>query len=204
LHYFSEVTFALIEIRDCKSSGRLSIRNGERIGLAHLYFKEGRFVHVVGDKRDAEAVLYGLLSWSKGQVRFDPAVTVAYEDVTWQQVEVFSRWLSLLEMHGLAHGIPRSRLRDLARQLTARLPRRPIALPLAVEQREEQRDPLHIPQLGEGVQHFLERTVPEEQREHIWRLSLSTIQYVSDVVSHAGRLTQELTRRTAKIFDDLA
>jgi Domain of unknown function (DUF4388) len=204
LNYFSEVTFALIEIRDCASSGRLSVRNGERPGLAHLYFKEGRLVYVVGDKRDAEAVLHDLLYWSKGQVRFDPAVTVEYEDITWQQVEVFTRWLSLLEMHGLAHGIPRSRLQDLARQLTARLPQKPIALPTIIKQHEEQRDLPRIPQFGESVQHLLERTVSEEQREHIRRLSLSTMQHVSDVMAYAGRFTQELTKRTTKVTQEKA
>jgi hypothetical protein len=204
LNYFSEVTLALMEIRDCESSGRLSVRNGERVGLAHLYFREGRLMHVIGDKRDAEAVLHDLLSWSKGQIRFDPAVRVEYEDVTWQQVEVFTRWLSLLEMHGLAHGIPRGRLHGLARQLTAHLPQKPIVLPAAVEQYEEQRDSFRTLQLSEGVQYFLERTIPEEQREHIRRLSLSTMQHVSEVMSQAGRLTQELTKRTTKATQEKA
>lgn len=193
-----------MEIRDRESSGRLSVRNGERVGLAHLYFKNSRLVHVIGDKRDSEAVLHDLLSWSKGQVRFDTAVTVEYEDVTWQQVEVFTRWLSLLEMHGLAHGIPRNRLHGLARQLTIRLPQKPIALPPAVEQYEEPKDQLRSQPLSEGVQHFLERTLPEEHREHIRRLSLSTMQHVSEVMSQAGRLTHELTIRTTKATQEKA
>lgn len=184
LNYFSEVTLALIEIRDCESSGRLSVRNGGRVGLAHLYFRDSRLVHVIGDKRDAEAVLHDLLSWSKGQVRFDPAVTVGHEDVTWQQVEVFTRWLSLLEMHGLAHGIPHSRLRGLAHQLTAHLPQKPIALPPAVAQYEEPKDPFLAQQFSEEVQHFLERTLPEEHREHIRRLSLSTMQHMRIFKNH--------------------
>lgn len=204
LNYFSEVTLALMEIRDHLSSGRLSIRNSERVGLVHLYFKEARLVHVAGDKRDTEAILRDLLSWSKGQVRFDPMVTVEFEDVCWRQVEIFTRWISLLEMHGLAHGIPRSRLRGLTLQLTAHLPQRPIVLPSAVEEHELQRDALSAPLLGEGVQHFLERTVPEEQRAHIRRFSLSTIQHVGEVMSHAGRLTQELTKRATKITHEKA
>jgi hypothetical protein len=204
LNYFSEVTLVLMEIRDQACSGRLSIRNCERVGLVHLYFKEARLVHVAGDKRDTEAVLHDLLSWSKGQVRFDPAVTVEYVDVSWRQGEIFTRWVSLLEMHGLAHGIPTSRLRGLTRQLTTHLPQKPIALPSAVEQHEERRDVLSSHLSGEGIQHFLERAVPEEQRVRIRHLSLSTMQHVGEVMLQAGRFTQELTRRATKLTHEKA
>src|SRR4051794_36312186 len=101
LNYFSTVTLALLEIHESVHTGRLSIRNNERVGLVHLYFKERRLVHVAGYKRDAEAVLHDLLTWTKGKVRFDLEVTVDYEDVSWQQAEIFTRWVALLEMHSL-------------------------------------------------------------------------------------------------------
>src|SRR5438552_12037364 len=94
--YLAEVTLALMSLRDSNASGRLSIRNVEQFGLAHLYFRHARLVHVTGDKRDGEVVLNDLLSWSKGCVRFDTAITVKYEDVTWQQAQVFARWLAFL------------------------------------------------------------------------------------------------------------
>ena len=93
--YLAEVTLVMVRIRDTAASGRLSIRNGEQFGIAHLYFKQALLVHVTGDKRDGEIVLQDLLSWSKGNVRFDLASTVEYEDVTWQQAQIFARWLSL-------------------------------------------------------------------------------------------------------------
>src|SRR5579863_929886 len=91
--YFAEVTLVLIDIRDRGTSGRLSIRNSEKFGLAHLYFREARLVHVAGDKHGGEAVLQDLLSWSKGNCRFDGRALIEYDDVTWQQAQLFEKWV---------------------------------------------------------------------------------------------------------------
>src|SRR5579872_5880922 len=135
--YLAEVTLAMVHIRDTAASGRLSIRNGEQFGIAHLYFKQALLVHVTGDKRDGEIVLQDLLSWSKGNIRFDAAITVDYEDITWQQAHIFARWLSFLEMRALVQGVPQSRLNGLMHSLTASLPGQPLTLPQEVKQHEE-------------------------------------------------------------------
>ena len=54
--FLAEVTLALLIIRDGRASGRLSLRNAEQFGIAHLYFDEARLIHVTGDKRDAEGI----------------------------------------------------------------------------------------------------------------------------------------------------
>lgn len=206
-NYFAEVTLALVRVRDVRSSGRLSVRNCEGTGLAHLYFRDACLVHVAGDKRDAESVLNDLLSWSKGHVRFDSAIAVDYEDVTWQQGEIFARWLSLLEMHGVTHGIARSRLIGLTQRLTAQLPGKPIVLPAIVEHYEEHKEATRAQQwqqLNEGMQHFIERALPGEQREQLWRFSQSTAQYVGEAVQQAGRVTHELTKRAAQVTQEVA
>jgi hypothetical protein len=127
--YLAEVTLTLLHIRDTRVSGRLSIRNDERFGLAHLYFKEACLIHVTGDKRDGESVLNDLLTWSKGKVRFDPSLMVNYESITWQQAQIFSRWLTFLEMRGTMQGIPHTRLEGFMRSLIEHLPAEPIAFP---------------------------------------------------------------------------
>ncbi|GHO91668.1 hypothetical protein KSF_017160 [Reticulibacter mediterranei] len=179
LNYFSTVTLALLEIHERVYTGRLSIRNNERVGLVHLYFKERRLVHVAGYKRDAEAVLHDLLTWTKGRVRFDPAVTVDYEDVSWQQAEIFTRWVTLLEMHSLAYGISRNQLCILTQHLAMYLPQKPIALPPAVEPHEK------LSVSGEEAQGSEEHASP--------------IQQVGEAILYVSRLTQELTRRAAKV-----
>ena len=135
--YLAEVTLALLQIRDTRTSGRLSIRNGERFGLAHLYFKEACLIHVTGDKMDGEIILNDLLTWSKGTIRFDPALMVSYESVTWQQAQIFARWLAFLEMRAIMQGIPRIRLDGFVRDLTGHLPGEPIAFPQQIANYEE-------------------------------------------------------------------
>jgi hypothetical protein len=185
LSYFAEASLILVHIRDMSASGRLSLRNRERTGLAHFYFNAARLVHVTGDKVTGEAVLQDVLSWSRGHVRFDPAAAASREDLTWQQAEIFTRWVSLLEMHGVVHGVARHRLEGLAQHLTARLPGKPIALPSAVEHYEEYKEAARIQQwqqLGDGVQQLIERVLPEEHREQLARVSQNTMQQVSEAV----------------------
>ena len=138
--YFAEVTLALIDIRDTRASGRLSMRNGEKFGLAHLYFRAARLVHiagVAGDKHGGEAVLQDLLTWSKGSARFDVTALIEYDDITWQQAQVFERWVSFLEMRGRLLGIPEQQLQRLAHSLTIVLPGEPVALPEQIEYHED-------------------------------------------------------------------
>ncbi len=51
--------------------GRLSLRNTERLSIAHLYFRAGKLVHIVGNRGDAHAILLELRAWRQGFVRFD-------------------------------------------------------------------------------------------------------------------------------------
>jgi hypothetical protein len=174
------VTLALLEIHESVYTGRLSIRNNERVGLVHLYFKERRLVHVAGYKRDAEAVLHDLLTWTKGRVRFDPAVTIDYEDVSWQQAEIFTRWVALLEMHSLAYGISRHQLCTLTQHLAMYLPQKPIALPPAVESHEKQ-------------------AIADDEEAQGSEEHASPMQQVGEAFLYVSRLTQELTKRAAKV-----
>lgn len=195
--YLAEVTLALIFIRDTSASGRLSIRNSERFGLAHLYFRDARLIHVTGDKCDGESVLQDLLTWSKGSVRFDSALTVNYETLTWQQAQLFARWLGFLEMRGLMQGIPRERLDGLARSLTLHLPGEPIALPETVEHYEEYKEEArarNLQRFNQGVQQFVQHTFSEEQRQQLVQVT----QRVNAVVSQAAGVTQEWTKRVAR------
>lgn len=192
--YLAEVTLVMVHIRDTTASGRLSIRNGEQFGIAHLYFKQALLVHVTGDKRDGEIVLQDLLSWSKGNIRFDAASTVEYEDVTWQQAQIFARWLSFLEMRALLQGIPRSRLNGFVHSLTGSLPGQPLALPRAVKHYEEYSETAGVRQwqrISGGVNQVVERAISKEQLQHA---SHSAVRHMNTFMQQTSQVTQRFVK----------
>ena len=78
----------ILRIRRLRMFGRLSLRNTERLSVAHLYFRGGRLVHVVGNRGDTRAILLELKEWPRGSVRFDrgdtttmPITSIEYEQV---------------------------------------------------------------------------------------------------------------------------
>jgi hypothetical protein len=195
--YLAEVTLALLFIRDTRASGRLSLRNGEHFGIAHLYFNEARLIHVTGDKRDAECTLNDVSNWTKGSVRFDAGLLVTFENLTWQQAHIFGRWLAFLELRGIMQGIAHTRLDGLTRSLIAQLPGEPIALPDEVEYYEEYEAEARARQwqrINEGARQLVARTLSEEQREQLKQVTLG----VHHAVLQAGEVTQDLARRASK------
>src|SRR5258706_2997533 len=87
---------------------------------------------------------------------------------------LFARWLAFLEMRGAMHGTPRARLDGFVHSFTASLPRQPIALPEEIEYYDEHEEVALARQwqrLNEGVQHLIERTVAEEQRQQLKQVS---------------------------------
>ncbi len=44
-------------IRRSQAFGRLTLRNSDRVSVAHLYFHNGKLVHIVGSSGSAEATL---------------------------------------------------------------------------------------------------------------------------------------------------
>jgi hypothetical protein len=195
--FLAEVTLLLLLIRDRRASGRLSLRNGEQFGIVHLYFNEARLIHVTGGKRDAEEMLNDLLSWTKGSVRFDRGMLVTFESLTWQQAQIFGRWLAFLEMRGIMQGIAQERLEGLARDLLLHLPGEPIALPEEVEYREEYEAEARARQwqrMNEGARQLIERTLSDEQREQLKQFAHG----VQQVVIQTGEATQDLARRASR------
>ena len=199
--YLAEVTLALLFIRDTRASGRLSVRNGEQFGIAHLYFNEARLIYVTGTKGDAECILNDLLNWTKGSVRFDTGLLVTFESLTWQQAHIFGRWLAFLEMRGIMQGIAHTRLDGFARSLLAQLPAEPIALPEEVEYREEYEAEARARQwqrINEGARQLLERTLPEEQREQLKQMAHQAGEAAQDLARRASRAAQEGLQRTVE------
>lgn len=129
-HYFVQVTTILLRVYESGGSGRLSLRNKKRFGVAHLYFRGALLVHIAGDKQGGGAiVLHDLLTWSQAQVRFDWNVIGEHQYVSSQEAELFSRWLSLLELRAIACGVAPGLVNGLEERLAAHLLRQTAPLP---------------------------------------------------------------------------
>lgn len=206
--YFAEVTLALIDIRDTWASGRLSMRNGEKFSLAHLYFRAARLVHVTGvtgvadDKHGGEAVLQDLLTWSKGSVRFDATALIEYDDITWQQARIFERWVSFLEMRGRLLGIPEQQVQRLAHSLTITLPAEPVALPEQIVYHEDYSDATMTRQMqrfGSNVRDMSHRTQELAQRVaksayEKAQLTMKQVAIRAEDAIHAAQAASSLTK----------
>ena len=70
-----ELAYVVSHIRRSKAFGRLSLRNPERLSIAHLYFRAGRLVQIVGNRGDSRAILLELKEWTYASARFDEVVT---------------------------------------------------------------------------------------------------------------------------------
>ncbi len=69
-----ELAYIIYHIRRLKAFGRLSLRNTERLSVAHLYFRAGRLVQIVGNRGDNRAILLELREWTHASARFDRVV----------------------------------------------------------------------------------------------------------------------------------
>ncbi len=88
-------------IQRSRASGRLTLRNTIRLGLAHLYFRGGKLVHLVGNRGDARATLNDLRGWTRAIVRFEPGVPIGNECVSSEHEQPFEALLIQLQRRGV-------------------------------------------------------------------------------------------------------
>lgn len=88
-------------IRRSQAFGRLTIRNTIRLGLAHLYFRDGRLVHMVGNRGDARATLDDLRGWTRAIVRFERGIPIGNECVSNEYEQPFEALLIQLQRRGV-------------------------------------------------------------------------------------------------------
>ena len=84
-----DLTRIVFSIRRARAFGRLTLRNSDRIGVAHLYFHGGKLVHIVGSSGNAEATLRDLQLWTRATVRFERGSTAANAAITAEQEQGF-------------------------------------------------------------------------------------------------------------------
>jgi hypothetical protein len=60
----------VLQIKRRRAFGLLTLRNSERLSIAHLYFRAGKFVHIAGNRGNVQSILAEVREWRNGVVRF--------------------------------------------------------------------------------------------------------------------------------------
>src|SRR6185437_6594592 len=95
-------------IRATGGTGRLALRNTARMGMLHLYFERGQFVHLAGSRGNTDEALIDLAGWSSGVIRFDVGVLTERQTVTPAQQEFFHRTILMMQQRGVVGAAPRA------------------------------------------------------------------------------------------------
>ncbi len=96
-----DLTRIVTTIRRSRIFGRLTLRNSDRLGVAHLYFHGGRLVHIVGSSGNAEATLQDMQGWTHATLRFDRGATATGTTITDEQELAFDQLLLHFQEMGL-------------------------------------------------------------------------------------------------------
>jgi hypothetical protein len=88
-------------IKRSKAFGRLSLRNLEHIGIAHLYYRAGKLVQIVGNRGDARTILLDLKNWKNASVRFERSKFIAEVSLNREHEELLEDVLAYLYRQGL-------------------------------------------------------------------------------------------------------
>ena len=90
-------------IRRSWAFGRLTLRSTTHVGLAHLYFRGGKVVHIVSNSGDADATLVDLLQWTHAMVRFERGIATGSQNVSIEHERMFKDLLLQLQQR---NGVP--------------------------------------------------------------------------------------------------
>ena len=97
----SDLANIVQNVKRMKAFGRLSLRNPEYISIAHLYYRAGKLVHIVGNRGDARAILLDLKNWKHASVRFERSKFVAETSLNEEHEELLGDVLAHLYRRGL-------------------------------------------------------------------------------------------------------
>ena len=97
-------------IRRPRAFGRLTVRNEERLGVAHFYFLAGKLVHIISNRGDADATLRDVLTWTRATVRFVRGMPPTGGAISDEQEQHFDTFIQLLQKRGIAATPPAPRI----------------------------------------------------------------------------------------------
>src|SRR6266699_4252552 len=97
-----DLTQIVNDIRRLRAFGRLTLRSTTHIGLAHLFFRAGKLVHIVSNSGDASATLADLQHWTRAAVRFERGIPEGKQNVSSDHERIFENLLLHLQRRSLA------------------------------------------------------------------------------------------------------
>ena len=97
----SDLANMVDQIKRLRAFGRLSLRNTERLSIAHLYFRAGKLVHIVGNRGDFRSILTELQAWTRGVVRFDRGITTVDVTLNEEHEQLLTDALTYLQRRGI-------------------------------------------------------------------------------------------------------
>ncbi|HEX6484320.1 MAG TPA: hypothetical protein VF043_36210 [Ktedonobacteraceae bacterium] len=97
------------KIRGSHMFGRLTLRNMDQPGVAHLYFRAGKLVHILSSRGDANATLVELQRWRRATARLERGTfAVNGETISQEQEQAFDILLVQLQRQGII-AVPKER-----------------------------------------------------------------------------------------------
>jgi hypothetical protein len=95
-------------VQQVRAFGRLSLRNTERLGIMHIYYRAGKLAHMVGNRGDAKVLLGELQLWKRGSVRFERGVTTREVTLNEEHEQLFENVLLQLYQQGVVATSPKT------------------------------------------------------------------------------------------------
>ncbi len=96
-----DLTRIIITIRRSRSFGRLTLRNSDRMGIAHFYFQGGKLVGIVGSSGNAEATLQDMRRWTHAAIRFERGPVAPGATISREQAQAVEELLAFYQQMGL-------------------------------------------------------------------------------------------------------
>jgi len=97
-----DLTQIVNDIRRLRAFGRLTLRSTTHIGLAHLFFRGGKLVHIVSNSGDASATLADLQRWTRAVVHFERGIPLGKQNVNREHEQIFENLLGHLQKRSVA------------------------------------------------------------------------------------------------------
>jgi hypothetical protein len=97
-----DLTQIVNDIWRLRAFGRLTLRSTTHIGLAHLFFRGGKLVHIVSNSGDASATLADLQHWTRAVVHFERGIPLGTQNVNEEHEQIFENLLVHLQKRSAA------------------------------------------------------------------------------------------------------
>ena len=196
-----DLTQIVNDIRRLRAFGRLTLRSTTNIGLAHLFFRGGKLVHIVSNRGDASATLADLQHWTRAVVHFERGIPLGEQNVQREHEQLFENLLVRLQKHSA------SAFSENPRVTPASASPRVFTMPEAPRATSISANPRAAP-ASEGARVIESRVVATPGAERLitpqeWYVLVESIRRASQAVAHLVG-PQEAMSALRDILDDFS